>query len=109
MDRGKSIYEAMNTLDDIENQGQIINKNDIMNQYLSESNIVYHDETDNYALNPNVRPLSDTKPFEHRLPSDFTGDQEENIVQTVPIHPMMGVIIGIVSIIIVLMIGVTIG
>ena len=44
-----------------ENQGQIVNKNDIMNQYFQENNIVYHDETvaDSYALNPNVRPISD--------------------------------------------------
>jgi len=105
MDRGKDIYEAMNTIDE-ENQGQIINKNDIMNQYLSENNIVYHDETDSYALNPNVRPLSDTEPFEQSLPSDFTGDQDEISIQTLP---MYGVIIGIVSIIIVLMIGVNIG
>ena len=67
MDRGKDIYEAMNTLDlnADGNQGQIINRNDIMNQYLSENNIVYHDETDNYALNPNVRHVGPPKPFEH--------------------------------------------
>lgn len=85
-----------------------------MNQYLRENNIVYHSETDNYALNPNVRPLSDLKPFahyqNHELPSDFTAhvtaDQEENFVQTVP---MIGILIGLVSIILGLVIGVNIG
>jgi hypothetical protein len=74
---------------------------------------VYHAETDNYALNPNVishiDSLSDTRPYEHSFPSDFTGDQEDNTVQTVSNYTMMGVITIIVSISSVLWIGVTIG
>lgn len=74
---------------------------------------MYHDETDNYALNPNVishiDSLSDTRPYEHSFASDYTGDLAEDTVQTVSNYTMMGVIAVIVSIGFVLWIGVTIG